>query len=391
LGISGALGLGRFGYSAVLPDMQDALGLTGAQAGSLASWNLAGNTFMAFLGGLLATRFSARRVVSAGMAVTAVGMVLTGFAPNLAGASAARLVTGVGNGMVYAPSLALMAGWFHGSQLGLASTVVASGNGLGLVLAGPVVPRIIAAGGASGWRWAWYFFAAVTMVMAALTLAFERDRPGGPEARVRPSEPSKRSMLAELAAVMHSRYAWHLCAINFLYGFAYLIYLTFFQKRLITDLGFSDEVAGNLFLAVGAASLAGGVLWGMLSDRIGRGRALAGIMALQAVAGLLFSIRPTTAALIVSAVIFGSGVFGAPGLIGAACGDGFGPRLAYMSLGFVTIFIGVGMAIGPYVAGVLEDHFGRLGPSYLVSAGVFVAGAITAFLLRDVRKEAVRA
>jgi hypothetical protein len=42
LAVFGALGFGRFGYSAVLPSMQDALGINSAAAGSLASWNLAG-------------------------------------------------------------------------------------------------------------------------------------------------------------------------------------------------------------------------------------------------------------------------------------------------------------------------------------------------------------
>ncbi len=388
LGISGALGLGRFGYSAILPDMQNALGLSSAQAGSLASWNLAGNTVMAFLGGLLASRFSPRLVVTAGMVITAAGMVLTGFASALTGASAARLLTGVGNGMVYAPSLALMSAWFQGHRLGLASTVVASGNGVGLVLAGPIVPRIVEAGGSAGWRWAWFFFAAVTILMAALTIGFERDRPfrtAVPASR-RPAD--AKTISADLRRVMRSPYAWHVSLVNFLYGFAYLIYLTFFQKRLTTDLGLSSETAGTLFLAVGAASLAGGVLWGSVSDRIGRGRALAGIMSVQAVAAVLLAIRPSMPALVVSAVIFGTGVFGAPGLIGAACGDGFGPRLAFMSLGFVTIFIGVGMAIGPYVAGALADRFGRLDEAYLISAGVFVVGAVAAFMLRDPRKEA---
>ena len=50
-GVFGALGFGRFGYSAVLPSMQKALGLSSAAAGSLASWNLAGYTVMAAIGG----------------------------------------------------------------------------------------------------------------------------------------------------------------------------------------------------------------------------------------------------------------------------------------------------------------------------------------------------
>ena len=59
LAVFGALGFGRFGYSAILPAMQKDLGISSAAAGSLASWNLAGYMVMAALGGLLASRFGA--------------------------------------------------------------------------------------------------------------------------------------------------------------------------------------------------------------------------------------------------------------------------------------------------------------------------------------------
>ncbi len=78
------------------------------------------------------------------------------------------------------------------------------------------------------------------------------------------------------------------------------------------------------------------------------------------------------------------------GLIGAACGDAFGDRLVFIALGFVTIFIGLGQALGPYVGGALEDRLGSLGPSYLLSAGLFAVAAVTALFLPDVRPGCAR-
>lgn len=391
LGIFGAAGLSRFGYSAVLPEMQSALDLSGAASGSLASWNLTGYTVMALVGGFLAARFGPRKVVTIGMVVTAAGMLLTGLSGGLATASAARFFTGLGNGLVMAPTVILMSAWFETRQLGLASAIASSGTGLGLVVAGPVVPRIIEGTGDAGWRVAWYFFAAVALLMAIITALLERDRPHQAPIERTPSRQQKRSVRTDLVSVLRSSYAWHLGSVYFLYGFAYLIYYTFFQKRLTTDLGLSDETAGNLFLIAGAASLVFGVLWGAVSDRIGRGRALAAVFVADAAAACLFAFRPGLAGLVVSAVIFGSGVFSVPGLMGAACGDRFDAGLAYAAFGFVTFFIGAGQALGPYVGGLLEDRFGSLGPSYLVSAGVFILGAIAAFLLPDARLSRERA
>jgi predicted MFS family arabinose efflux permease len=229
-------------------------------------------------------------------------------------------------------------------------------------------------------------FAAVALFMALLTVILERDRPYQSPPESGPRKPEKMTVRVDLRRVLRTRYAWHLGFIYLLYGFAYLIYYTFFQKRLTADLGVSSETAGGLFLIAGAASLAFGVLWGAVSDRIGRGRALAAILALDAVAACLFALRPGLAGLVFSAVIFGSGVFSVPGLMGAACGDRFGARLAFTSFGFVTVFIGMGQTIGPYVGGLLEDRFASLGPSYLLSAAIFVVGAVAAFLLPDPRE-----
>ncbi len=385
LAIFGAAGLSRFGYSAVLPEMQTELGLSGAQAGSLASWNLAGYTIMALVGGFLAARFGFRRVVTVGIIVTAIGMTLTGLANGLVWASAARLLTGLGNGVVMAPSIVVLASWFNNRQVGLASAIASAATGLGPMVAGPAVPRIMESAGADGWRIAWYFFAAVAIAMAALTGVAGRDSPGGGRHARAQRDLEKRSIGADLRTVLGSSYAWHLGVIYLLYGFAYLLYFTFFQKRLTADLGVSSTTAGNLFLIAGALSVVCGVFWGSFSDRVGRGRTLTAIFLSEAVAALLFAFDSGMAGLVISAVIFGCGVFSVPGLMGAACGDHFDPKIAFASFGFVTFFIGVGQATGPFVGGALEDAFTTLGPSYLVSAGLFVVAAIAAFLLPDAR------
>lgn len=397
LGIFGAAGLSRFGYSAVLPDMQRALNLSGAQAGSLASWNLAGYAIMALAGGFLAARLGARKVVTAGMFITGVGLFATAWVDGLVEASAYRFITGLGNGMVMAPSVALLSSWFPTRQRGLASAFASSGTGLGLVVAGPTVPALVQAYSQNGWRVAWYLFAAVAVFMGVLTLIFGRDRPQNQLAGTARTTSSSKSrdtktgaaqsgLRSDLRAVLGSSYSWHLGLIYFMYGFSYLIYYTFFQKRLTVDLGVQPTTAGSLFLLAGLASIACGVLWGVVSDRLGRGAALALVLGVQATASLLFAIRPTTATLVISALIFGSAVFSVPGLIGAACGDRFGSRLAFASLGFVSVFIGAGQATGPYVGGVLEDIFGSLGPSYLLAAGVAAVGSVAAILLPDARQ-----
>lgn len=387
LGVFGALGFGRFGYSAILPSMKTGLHMSSAAAGSLASWNLGGYVVMALVGGLLTSRFGARRIVAIGSFVAAAGMLVTGTAPvghAVLQASAGRLLTGLGGGMCLVPSVALMAAWFDIRMRGFASGIVTSGPSLALVICGPVVPRLMDAVGTDGWRWAWFFFAGMCLLVGILVSVFQRDRPYGEylALKAKPKSERKRQKV-DLKVIIRSGYAWHLAAVYMLFGFAYITYFIFFQTRLINDVGWSSDKAGIMYLILGVASLACGVIWGMVSDRIGRGRAIALMLIIQAAASALFVLWPSTLGVVVSAVLFGLCALAVPGIVGAGCGDHFGPVLASSSLGFVTVFFGIGQAAGPYVGGWMADVFGGYTNSYLLSAGVFVVGTVLAYFLKD--------
>ncbi len=392
LGVFGALGFGRFGYSAVLPAMQKGLHINSAAAGSLASWNLIGYTLASAVGGIFSQKLGPRKVIAIGMMLSAVGMLATGFVNTLAGASACRLITGIGNGLVLVPSISLMAAWFESRRLGLASTIVPSGSSLTLVVVGLAAPALIRAGGDSGWRITWYVFAGATFALGIISFLVQRDRPPGtargsiheieldenaPESiRARLSPPS-----FDLRPVIRSKYAWHGGAVYMLFGIAFLLYFTFFQKRLTADLGYSSQTAGYLFMLLGIAGLVGGLSWGSFSDRFGREKTLALNLFLSGVGAFLLGTRAGLGGYVVSAILFGSTGLSFPGLMGAACADRYGPKLASASLGLITILVGIGQAVGPLIGGAMNDALDSLAPSYLFSGAVFMVAAFGALLL----------
>ena len=75
--VFGALGLARFGYSIVLPAMQEGLGLDNTGAGALATANLVGYLALSLIGGALASRFGPRWVASLGMGLASLSMALS--------------------------------------------------------------------------------------------------------------------------------------------------------------------------------------------------------------------------------------------------------------------------------------------------------------------------
>lgn len=376
LAVFGVLGLGRFGYASILPSMQEALDLSNTQAGALATWNLVGYTSMAVVSGVLASRFGFRLVMTAGLCVVAVAMFLTGLTGGMTSASVARALTGVGAGAVNVPAMSITAAWFDARRRGLASGIAVTGSSLGLVVAGPLVPRIMASFGSDGWRVSWFIFAAIAAVLAVLAVLVIRNRPYDA------SRPNHRPVHARLdwRRMHRSGYAWRLAVAYLTYGISYFIYLTFFVKRLTGDLGYSDEAAGTLFMVLGFASVFCGVLWGHISDLIGRKHALAIVSLIHAASFALFAVWTSTGGLVLSAVLFGLTAWSIPGIVTAACGDLFGPALASTALGFITLFLGVGQIIGPTVAGAMADATSSFESAYLLAAGVALTGGLVMLL-----------
>ena len=377
--VFGALGLSRFSYTSILPSMQDGLGLTNTQAGGLATANLAGYMAMAVVGGALASRFGPRRVVPGGLLLACVGMVITGLSVGYPMALAGRFLSGVGAAGSNIPAHTMIALWFSQRRRGVATGTAATGASVGLILVGLLVPSIVDKYGDNGWRMAWLILAAVVGFLAIVSFLVIRDRPG-----YRPDDhgPVVAKKAGDWKNIYLSGKVWHLGIVYFMFGFAYMAYMTFFVKRLIADVGYTQESAGTMFMIIGWSSLVCGLLWGFIADAIGRKWAMMIILFIQSVSYAVFVLWTGTGGIVMSAVLFGLTAWGIPAIMAVVCGDIVGPLMAPAAYGFLTVFHGFGQAAGPYVAGRLADSLPTFTASYLMAAGVAFLGAIGMLLLR---------
>jgi sugar phosphate permease len=390
--VFGALGLARFGYSLLLPSMQSALELDNSGAGVLATSNLTGYLVLALIGGALAARYGPRLVVSLGMVCIGIAMLFTGAANSYFAAGVWRMITGVGSGASNVPVMALMSAWFGPNLRGLATGITATGSSIALIVTGPLVPRMLKALPDNGWRVTWYLFGGFSLVLAVVSALLLRNSPEDfgltPLSRkpVVPRQKSYASGKLQWSLVYRSKAVWHLGAVYAAFGFSYIIYMTFFVRYLVGEIGYTDQAAGNLFMVLGWCSLAAGLLWSGLSDRIGRKKAMALVFAIQALSFALFALWPLRAGVTVSALLFGITSWSIPAIMAAACGDVVGHRLAPAALGFVTLFFGIGQAAGPWIAGAIADASGSFKGSFLLAASVAALGCIGSLLLRPVEE-----
>jgi MFS family permease len=317
-------------------------------------------------------------------------MIFTGLVEGFAGAIVWQALIGVGSGASNVPVMALMAAWFARRRRGFAAGLAVGGSSVAMILTGPLVPRLLDAYSPDGWRLAWFLFGGATIAIALASWLLLRNHPAekgllpiaseGEEADGKGEQ--RRTGPLPWRSVYRSATVWHLGLVYVAFGFSYIIYITFFSKRLISEGGYSAQQAGTLFMLVGWASLLCGVIWGALSDLIGRKRALIIVYGVQAVAYALFALWPVPAGFTLSALLFGLTAWSIPAIMAATCGDVLGPRMAPAALGFVTLFFGVGQAVGPSVAGAMADASGSFVSAYLLAAAIALVGAFVASLLR---------
>jgi MFS family permease len=382
-----AHGFGRMSYSVILPSMREGLSLSYTQVGLIGTGNFIGYLCFAILGGFLAARFGVRKVVFISLVVIGISLLLTGLSNSFLFAFLIRLVTGLGNGSAYVPIMALPAAWFVARKRGLGTGIVSGGIGVGLFLSGLILPSVIAYFGSDGWRYTWYLMGTTVFVLSFICYAFLRNSPaemglsiygGQEESKTGP----KVTLFSAWRDIVKEPEIWKLGCVYFMYGFSYIIYLTFFVAYLCKECNLRPVDAGRMFAVLGLFSMFCGVVWGYISDVLGRryGSLLAYVT--LALSYVLFAFWQTSIGFYVSAIIFGIAAFSIPTIMAAASGDAVGGRLAPAGLGFITLFFGVGQALGPALAGLIKDVTGTFTYAFLLSAAVSVIGALVSLVLR---------
>ena len=128
-------------------------------------------TLAAFLltAGAVSDLVGRRRVFVAGLVVFTISSAVCGLSSSPLMLNLARAVQGTGGAMMFATSLALIAGAFHGKERGLAFGVY--GGVIGAAVAvGPVIGGVIT----SGIGWEWIFFVNVPIGIAAVFLTLSQ-------------------------------------------------------------------------------------------------------------------------------------------------------------------------------------------------------------------------
>lgn len=396
--------LDRVNISVAGHSIAEEYGLSNVQLGYVFSAMLIGYALFQTVGGRLADRFGARRVLTAGVVWWGIFTGLTALVPStIRGALflfiAIRFLLGAGEAVVYPASNQFVARWIPAHERGVANGWIFAGVGAGAGLSPPLITYFMLR---YGWRSSFWACAIIGLIAGAVWYLTARDEPAehpgvsaAELATIQAGLPakieSKGSGLVPWGNVLCSREVWAVTLSYFSFGYVAWIFFSWFFIYLAQVRGLNLKASAFYAMlppiAMSVCSLLGGGINDRLtkwhSPRLGRcGLAAFGL----AVSGVFIAFGSQVDSARLASVVLAGGagaLYLAQSSYWSVTAD-----IAGKSSGTVSGFMNTGAQIGGAVTASLTPAIAaRFGwtASFLVAAGLCVLGA-AAWLVVDPTK-----
>jgi predicted MFS family arabinose efflux permease len=363
------IGLARFAYAPLIPALIAAGWMSPGAAAYIGAANLAGYLAGAVVARPMAARFPVAAVLRAMMLLATVSFFACAFPLSFWWFFVWRGAAGVAGGVLMVLAAPAVLPLVPAARRGLASGVMFTGIGIGVVLSGTLVPLLLRSGLVATW-------CGIGTLALAMTVAAWRGWPAAPAAipGVTATPPSQYRVTRRAGIALLGLYlAYALDASGIV---PHMVFLADFVARGL-DQGVAAGAHAWVLFGLGAAI--GPTVTGHLGDRIGFGRGLRLAFLAQAACVGLIGVSGDPVAVAVSSLVVGAL---APGIVPLALGriheligDAVGRQAAWRRS---TVAFALGQAVAGY------------GFSFLLAEGVgypmvflLAAGALIAALTLD--------
>ncbi|MDO6442716.1 YbfB/YjiJ family MFS transporter [Marinobacter sp. 2_MG-2023] len=364
------VGVARFSYTPMIPEMMEALGLSQSVVGMLATVNYAGY----LTGALLITRISDLglkvKLYQLGLVVAVASTVLMGYTTETWLWFVLRFVSGLSTSAGMLLGAGLLMSWLiknnEKSELG----VFFSGIGLGIVLTA-VIAELIK--GPFSWDQQWVIYGLVGLALLVPAWRWMPDyracalpRTGNAGAN---EERSRFIVILQLA---------YFCA-----GVGYVVTATF----LVAIAESIPALSGHgwlIWLVAGLSATPACWLWDVFTRRWGQWTALYLAYTLNAVSILMLIINTSMLSVMLSAVIYGASFIGIVSMMLAMVGRVF-PENPSRPMSRLTFSYGIAQMLAPAVVGYLADVEGNYTNGLWLTLLVMALGVGVLHLARRIK------
>lgn len=373
LGLILTIGIARFCYTTLLPEMQAEMGLSDLAGGYLATINYIGYMCGALIAATVGNLAIKDKLYRAGLITAVLTTLAMAFTENIWLWGGLRFFSGLSSasGMLF--SAGLIMNWLlrhgHRAELGIHY----AGIGLGIVVSGLAAELMM---GHFSWREQWL---AVGLLGSLIAIPAWRWLPRPDTSHqtttgipLKDNPPSRRWLL--LLGIMY------FCA-----GYAYVISATF----LVAIIEAQPALQGNgqiAWICVGLSAAPAVILWDRLVRRQGELNALLGAFLIQIIGIILPAVNDTLWVVLISAVLYGGSFIGIVSLVLSMAGR-FYPTKPAKLMGKLTLLYGIAQIGAPAIAGIIADRGGSYADSLYIAAVISVLGAGMILILKAGQKQ----
>jgi len=343
--------------------------------------------------GRVVDRYGVKRVIGIGAMVTGLGFVLLSQISNLWEFYLSYTVVGIGMTAIGPiPASAVVSNWFERKR-GLAIGIMSSGVGIGTLVVSPLIggyfiPNL-------GWRASYLALALITwVVLIPLALWVVKTKPAdmglypdgieAPKAvNVTPASPSAASGQT-LKTALATPTLWLISTVFLLSCFS-LSGVMQNQVPHLQDIGFPAVTAATVLGVVGLGSAIGKLGFGWLCDRIPAKYACTIGIVLQMASIIILTrigLDSPMAIIWLYAITFGLGIGSWLPTSSILTSTNFGLANYGAIYGVVTLFLHVGTATGPLMAGYMYDAMGTYHWAFIILLALYAITIPAILVLR---------
>jgi predicted MFS family arabinose efflux permease len=357
------LGIGRFAYALVLPDMRDSLSWSYSAAGFMNTINAVGYLAGALTVSPLIKRFGLAPSVIWSTVACVASLALCALSGNFFVLSFARLLAGfaAAAGFVGGGALAATIAQTQPARAHFLLSLFYAGPGVGILASGLIAPYVLQAFGPGSWWIVWWALTALSLLMIVPLLVAPLGGNGELDSDVRVKF-SVGPVLIYLAAY-------------FLFGAGYIAYMTF-MIAYVRDGGGGASAQATFWGLIGVSAFVTPWIWRRVLALDRGGLATTIILGTNAIGAALPIFGHSPLLLAVSALVFGIAFFAVVGSTTAFVRLNYPPAEWPAGIAAMTIAFGIGQTLGPIAVGAITDAVGSLSSALNVSAALLALGAL---------------
>ena len=362
-----------------------------AAAGLTFSLLLATLTMGSVIGGKLAVKYSTRIVVFAGGIILSIGFFLASFVtvnnPWLLWLTYGTM-GGIGMGFTYSTTIACVQKWYPHKK-GFITGIIVAALGFGGVVFTPIVEVLIVnfGGAGAGEQKTFMVLSVVFLTVCTIGSLFLKNPPSGfvaytassaPAAEIKDYSPSQ----------MLKNVKFYLLTGTFLLACMGGLMMIGFAKPIAVAKGL-EATATIGVLAITMFNSIGRLVWGMVSDKLGRTNTIIILLSGTAVFSLFVNAAESYSIYVLIALI---GFFygGLLSTFPALTADLFGAKHMSTNYGIVLLGFGAGAVISSQIAGyyrnIAINDINLMFPAFVIASCCAVTGIVLILILKAIRK-----